>query len=131
MPKIKIKDLSKKEKREVVDEFMFIVLELESKSEIIDFFIGLLTQSEAIMFGRRIKTARLILENKTYDEIMAEIGVGKSTIKNTDEWLNKRGGKYRKVLKKYFRRRTIKEKEFFNLDRYPLYRTVLSILNLR
>lgn len=127
----KVSKLSQKEVRDSVDEFLKVVFVLESKEEVIDFFIGLLTKAETIRFGRRIKVAKLIMEDKTYREIVRELNAGKSLVSTTDKWLHFREGRYKKVLKKSFRRIRIREKEIFNLDHYPLYRFILKSLNLR
>jgi Trp operon repressor len=51
------------------------------------FLEGLLTPSEQIMLGRRIWIARLLLENKTYQEIGAQLKVGPNTVMRTELWL--------------------------------------------
>ncbi len=51
------------------------------------FLEGLLTPSEQIMLGRRIWIARMLLENKTYQEIGELLHVGPNTVMRTELWL--------------------------------------------
>lgn len=123
--------LSIEEKKENTREFLSVALALEEKEDVLDFFIGLLTQSEAVMFGRRIKVAKMLIKNKTYREIVFDLKVSNGLVNKTDIWLNKNDMRYKKVLVKYFKRIKSDKVGLLNLDRHPLYKEMLSILGLR
>ncbi len=63
-----------------------------------EFFKGLLTHSEQIMLGRRIWIARLLIAQKSYQEIGKELHVGPNTIRRTELWLRGLLPDYEKVL---------------------------------
>ncbi len=48
---------------------------------------NLLTKSERIMVGRRIRIAKRLIAGKTYETIRAELNVGLATIARVDAWL--------------------------------------------
>ena len=62
------------------------------------FLEGLLTPSEQIMLGRRIWIARMLLENKTYQEIGELLHVGPHTVMRTELWLQGMLPDYDKAL---------------------------------
>ena len=96
-----------------------------------EFFKGLLTHSEQIMLGRRIWIARLLLEQKSYQEIGRELHVGPNTIRRTELWLQGLLPDYEKVLKEVeavrlqIRQRQEMKNNPFGLralkKKYPLY----------
>ncbi|NTW45250.1 MAG: hypothetical protein HGB14_12685 [Anaerolineaceae bacterium] len=56
-----------------MDSFFEVVSKLKTKQEIVDFFLGLLTQSESLMMARRIQIARMLLQEKSYEEIKSKL----------------------------------------------------------
>jgi Trp operon repressor len=96
-----------------------------------EFFKGLLTHSEQIMLGRRIWIARLLLEQKSYQEIGKVLHVGPNTIRRTELWLRGLLPDYEKVLKEVeeTRAQTQQRKEMKSnpfgfralKKKYPLY----------
>lgn len=52
---------------------------LKSK-DLSNFIDDLLTEEEILDLAQRLKIARLILENKTYDEISEKVGTSTSTV---------------------------------------------------
>ena len=133
--------ISKKERFQLIGEFFDIVAELRGKQEVINFFIGLLTSSEALMLARRIQIAKLIIEGKNYEEIREELNVGLQTIQSVHKWLHKRDGAYRKIMEKYLKKikaknegRKQKFEEYYTysglLDRYPQHRFLKELLGL-
>ena len=119
MAKVKTHLIDPKEKYRIIGEFYEAVSGLKNKKEVIDFFIGLLTPSEALMMARRIQIAKLILEDKSYDEIKKESRVGTDTINKTDKWLNNSGEEYNKWIRKNFeglKNKTTKKATTKNID---------------
>lgn len=137
MAKIKPYKISKKERQQIIGEFFDVVVKLKTKKEVIDFFVGTMTPSEALMFARRMQIAKLILKEGTYDSIRKELGVGYSTINQVDKWLLKRDESYRKVLEKYLpndlnrkRKNPAHEGIKKKLDRYPGHKLAKQLLGL-
>lgn len=132
MAKVKPQNIPKKEREQVIGEFVNVVSHLKSEQEVIDFFVGMMTASEALMFARRMQVARRLLEEYTYDDITREMHVGKSTIAEVDRWLFERDGAYRKILEKQIKRikRQKKLKRHEGLDRYPGHRLLKTLLGI-
>ncbi|NLC31436.1 MAG: hypothetical protein GX765_05305, partial [Candidatus Moranbacteria bacterium] len=55
MGKVQTKNIDKNERYKIIGDFYEIVTNLRTKNEVIGFFMGLLTPSEALMFARRIQ----------------------------------------------------------------------------
>jgi len=77
---------------------------LKSREEIKNFFKDLLSESEAIMLARRILIARELLKDRTYEEIVKDFGVGKSTVCSVHQWLQSGFSGYGKALENYEKR---------------------------
>lgn len=133
MGKVRTHLIDKKERYKIIGDFFEIVSNFRAKKEVIDFFVGLLTPSEALMMARRIQIARMLLEEKNYDAIRRELKVGFSTITKTDQWLNNRGDEYSLWIKKCLRKienRDIKTKTYSEslLNRYAHHRFLKDLL---
>ena len=87
MSKVKPYGLDYKEKKRTVLVMFEIIGRLRTKKEIVDFLLGLLTASEALMVARRIEIAVLILKKKSFSEIKRKLGVGNNTIQQVEKWL--------------------------------------------
>jgi len=111
MAKVKLEQISKEERLEIIGEFFSVVSELKTKKEVIEFFVGTLTPSEALILSRRMQIAKRIIEKKTYREIKDELKVGDSTITKVVEWLNRRNESYKKLLIKYLFKGEVKKRE--------------------
>jgi len=121
MAKSQMQHFSKKERYEMIGRFYDTVTHLKTKKDIIGFFMGLLTPSEALMFARRIHIAQMLLDEKTYHEIETELKVGKSTIMNVARWLNGEDAFFRNNIINQSKREQTQKK-----DRY--YSTSLRLI---
>ncbi len=142
MPKVKVSSIPKKERMKVVGDFFDVVHGLKTKSDTIDFLVGLLTSSESLMLARRIQVARQLIKGKTYDEIRKKIKVSYQTINGVEQWMNARDGAYKKILLKWMKREQEKiqrttrgskssRRSYGNLlDRYPQHRFLKDLLGL-
>ncbi len=141
MARVNIHSISKEERFQIIGEFFDVIAELKGKQDIIDFFIGLLTPSESLMLARRIQIAKLIIEDKNYEEIRLELGVGLRTIQSVHTWLNKKEGAYKKIIERYLekiklknKKREKKSRKYYTrnslLDRYPQHRFLKDLLGL-
>jgi len=135
MPKVKIHAIKPKEKYQIIGDFFEIISELKSKKEVIDFFVGLLTPSEAIMMARRIQIGKLILQGKSYEEIRKKLKVGFHTITKTEEWIHGNEEKYsqwiEKCLTKNIDVKNSKSIQSYGslLDKYPGHRLLKNLLS--
>lgn len=97
--KVRPRKVNKKDKIRYLDALYTAMAFLKSREEIKKFLRDLLTESERIMIGRRIIIAQRLLEDKTYDEIKKEIGVGVDTIMRVHRWLSDGSDGYEKAIK--------------------------------
>lgn len=86
---------------EYLDLLWTSIAELKSREEVKNFFKDLLSESEAIMLARRIKIAKHLLEDKSYDEINKQMKAGKNTIANVHNWLVSGFKGYENALEKF------------------------------
>lgn len=75
------------------------ILTLESVEECGDFFEDLLTLNEAESLSQRLNAAKLLLEGKTYEQIIAETNISSATLSRVSKCV-RYGEGYRKVLGK-------------------------------
>jgi len=81
--------MTKRDRESVVYGFIDLVTNLKTKTETVDFLLGILTPSEALMLSRRLQIAeRLLQEGTTVESIRQELGVGIRTIYGVDRWLH-------------------------------------------
>lgn len=134
MAKVKPHAIDPWEKYQVVDSLFDVISKLKTKQEIVDFFLGLLTQSESLMMARRIQIARMLFADSGYEDIQKKLKVSSQTITATDKWLYRGDEKYTSWLKikltvvaKKERLRT--EPVYGNLlDKYPHHRIIKNLL---
>lgn len=103
MPRVNSKQLTPKQKKELLDLLWTIVTSLKNKKEIKNFFKDLLSETESIMLARRILIAKKLLEGKGYNEIIEELKVGTSTVASVHRWLISGFGGYEKALRRFKR----------------------------
>ena len=136
MAKVQVHQIDKKKRYEIIGDFYDIVTSLKSKKEVIGFFMGLLTSSEALMFARRIQIARMLLDGKNYDDVTKELKVGVATVANVARWLYGDNDNFRKKIQEHKKqkekRKKTDSKKYYNsiLDRYPQHRILKDILGL-
>jgi TrpR-related protein YerC/YecD len=125
--KVKPHKISKANKEEAIFGFFDVIEKLRNKKEMLDFFLGLLTSSEALMLARRIQVAQMLINDKGYEEIQKELKVGSQTISKIDRWINSNDEKFSFWLKKTIKKK-LKENNVSNnssnslLRKYPAHR---------
>ncbi|MCD6149777.1 hypothetical protein J7J13_03275 [bacterium] len=124
MSKVKPYGLDYEEKKRTVLVMFEIIGRLRTKKEIVDFLLGLLTTSEALMVARRIEIAVLILKKKSFSEIKQNLKVGNNAIQQVEKWFYDGDEKYKKWLATHILPE-LKEKE----KTYSKPRHTGSILN--
>lgn len=100
MPRFQLKNLSKEEQEKLLSEFFVSIAVLENVQEVGRFFKDLLSVSETTMLARRLKVAKMLEQNYTFDQISAYLKVGKATIANIQRWLDYGRDGYRTALQK-------------------------------
>ncbi len=143
MAKVKVYSIPKQERYQLVGEFFDIITELKTKQEIIDFFIGLLTPSEALMLARRIQVAKSLTREQNFREIIEDLHVSPRTVSTVYYWLHEKDGAYKKIIKRYLKKakvsvapssagRKISPYPYrtSDLDKYPQHRLMKKILGL-
>lgn len=131
MPKVRVYDVSREDRYQIVGEFLLAVSKLKTKRDTVGFLVGLLTSSELLMVARRIQIAKSLLKKKSYPEIRKELGVSFQTIAKTEQWLLEGDKDHVKQVRRILLEeceRVDKEKKNFVieyrdiLDRYPAHR---------
>lgn len=97
MAKFNVWRLSTVEQEKLFNKFYRAVAALRSTSEVRNFFTDLLEMHELAMFSRRIIAAQMLSEDRTYDEIGRDLGMGADTIARVHSWLQ-RGSGYKTVI---------------------------------
>ena len=101
MSRVDSRKVSSQDRMKYLDLLWTSIAELKSREEVKNFFKDLLSESEAIMLSRRITIAKLLLEDKSYDEISELIGASKATIANVHNWLVSGFKGYENAIKKF------------------------------
>lgn len=137
MAKVKPHTINPQEKFDAIDGLFDVISKLKTKNEIVDFFLGLFTQSESLMMARRIQVARMLLDGKNYEEIQRKLKVGSQTVHATYCWLHKGDEKYITWLKSRVIKIEDKNKSKSKrrptyeslLDKYPYHRFIKNLFN--
>lgn len=85
-----------KDKKLLVDTLR----KLKSSKDLSNFIDDLLTEEEILDLAQRLKIAKLILEEKTYDEIAEKVGTSTSTVSKIGQIIKYGRGGLQKVLEK-------------------------------
>lgn len=92
--------ISNKEKENLLEEFCEAISVLNNTEEIMNFITDLLSEQETIMIAKRIKIAKMIIQNKNYREIQNSLKVGANTISRINEWLAESGEGFKMVAER-------------------------------
>ncbi len=136
--KVRARNLKGKEKMKYLDTLYTSIETLKTREEVKNFLRNLLTESERIMLGRRLIIAQMLLDGKTYAEIMDELKVGIDTINRVHQWLDDENGGYEKAITgigKIFKGRR-KVSDYYDSSmfgqlkrRYPLHFLLFNIFD--
>jgi len=92
--------LSRSEREGIVLELIEAFVGCKTIEEAAMFTQDLLTESELSFISRRLRIAKLLLQDKTYREIQDSLHVSQTTIAKIGFWLNYRGEGFRAIIKK-------------------------------
>ena len=138
--KVRPRKVNRKDKIKYLDSLYTAVSTFKSREEIKNFLKDLLTESERIMIGRRILIAQMLLEDKTYDQIIQELHVGADTIIRVHRWLEDESDGYEKAVaglkkelnstKQRIEKSALEPYSFTWLrKKYPLHFFIFNLLN--
>lgn len=97
--KVRAKELSDEERIKTLDALYTAAGSLKGRAAMKAFLKDLLTESERIMLGRRIRIARDIIEGKSADDIAEEMRVGYDTIYKVRRWLGDQFPGYEEAIR--------------------------------
>lgn len=100
MGKVDYRKLSPKQYESLHDEVQRTLSALGLRSDGLALLLGLLTESEVVMFARRIQIARKLLRGESVKTISDTLRVGEDTVHSVDRWLSKTFPDYRNTLKR-------------------------------
>jgi len=131
MSKVRFNKINPREKYQIIGDFYEIVANLKSRKEVIDFFVGLFTPSEALMMARRIQIAKKIIQGRGYEEIRKELKVSYQTITKTEKWIFSESKEYDKWIQKCLTRENKNKDSGYQtlLDRYPGHRILKDLIS--
>jgi uncharacterized protein YerC len=87
------KDLTKKQQQQIIERFITLITDLRSPQEARAFFESFLTDTEQLVFAKRLAIMWLLEQGKSYDEIRQELHVSSATISSIAGQMNKLGSK--------------------------------------
>ena len=76
------------------------ILSLENEEECRLFFEDICTMKELETMSQRLEVAKMLLDKKTFNEIVAATGASTTTISRVNRCLNYGDGGYKKVIEK-------------------------------
>ncbi|MBU1015333.1 helix-turn-helix domain-containing protein [Patescibacteria group bacterium] len=143
MSRVQPKTIPAQERKELLDELWSLVVCLETRDEIENFFRDLLSETESVMLARRVRIARLLLEGKSYEDICELMNASEGTIASVHRWLQGRNEGYATILprlekelgtQRKEREKHIKQREAGSFEwlkkRYPLHFLLFNLLDL-
>lgn len=88
------------EEKETLRIFWAAAEAADRKDKGLSFLKGVLTESEQMLFGRRIRIAQMLLRGATRFEIIEVLHVSPNTITKVNQWLAGQMPEYEEVLRK-------------------------------
>lgn len=88
--------MKKNDYRELFEE----ILKLENEEECERFFADLCTINELEAMLQRIKAAKMLLEEKTFQEVIKQTGISSATLSRVSKCIKYGDGGYKEILEK-------------------------------
>lgn len=88
------------DKHQLYDKLYEVLSLLEGPMEFKMFFEDLCTYKEIEQMAQRVECARLLLENKTYSQIIAKTDISSATLSRVSRCVQHGSGGYNKLLPK-------------------------------
>ena len=84
----------------LLNELYKQILKLETEEECAAFLEDLCTMKELQSMAQRVQAAKMLLEGKTYQEIIAETDISSATLARVSRCVRYGDGGYKNILKK-------------------------------
>lgn len=91
---------SKKVHNEATDALFAAILKLESPEECYRFFGDLCTMKELADMSQRLETAKMLVEGKTYEQIVKSVEISTATISRINRCIQYGDGGYLEAISK-------------------------------
>lgn len=86
--------------KELFNELYETLLKVENKEEMALFLDDLCTMKELESMAQRLKAAKMLLDNKTYNEIVEETDISSATLARVSKCVRYGQGGYKNVITK-------------------------------
>ncbi len=96
----RIEKLSREDQESLVFDLINAFTQTHSVGEAALFLQDLLTKAEMKILGKRLRIAKLLLGNLTYDAIAENLHTSHATVAKIGAWLAERGDGFRKIIEK-------------------------------
>lgn len=96
----RIEKLSKNQQEDLVFDLVNALVQAKTIGEAALFLQDLLTKKEMKTLAKRLRIAKLLLSDKTYEEIESELHTSHATVAKIAAWLAERGDGFRKIVEK-------------------------------
>lgn len=85
------------------------IADIETAEECKLLFDDLCTYKEVEQMAQRLRAAKLLLEGKTYNEVISETGISSATLSRVSRCVNHGEGGYKKAVEKSINEKAINE----------------------
>lgn len=72
--------LSKKASEEMINELFDLIIDLKSREDCEILFEDLCTNKEVAQMAQRVRAAKLLMQNKTYNDVIKETDISSATL---------------------------------------------------
>ena len=90
--------MSKKIRIPEVEELFEAILAIENKEECFCFFEDICTTNEILSFAQRYQVAKMLFENRTYQDIAEKSGASTATISRVKRSIDDGSGGYKMIF---------------------------------
>ncbi len=92
--------MAKRGSEELIPELFDTILQLKTQEDCAAFFADLCTEKEVENMAERLAAARLLLEGKTYLQVIEEVDISSATLSRVSRCVRRGTGYRRMVLPK-------------------------------
>ena len=100
--------LTQEQRQQALLELCHALVMVQKLDEAAKFLGDLLSDQEIEMIAKRLQIAKLLLKNKTYDEIRDTLKVSDTTVARVNGWLQQAGEGFRMVMKRGLQKEDMK-----------------------
>lgn len=96
----RLEKLSKGAQGDLLGDLLAAFEIIHDRQESVAFIQDLFTRKEIAFLSKRLRIAKLLLEKKTYEEVVKGVHVSHATIAKVASWLSQKGEGFRMVIQK-------------------------------